>query len=325
MQIELIRHATLLVDYAGVRLLVDPMLSEAGAMAPIQNSPQPRNNPLVPLPRPVKKILEGVQAVLVTHTHRDHWDDAAAQLVPKDLQIFCQPEDLEKMQAAGFPHATAIADTIHLSGMSITRTPARHGTGEIAEAMAPASGYILKSAHHPTLYIAGDSVWYEEVDATIVKHRPEVIIVNAGGARFLEGDPITMTAEDVIHVARAAPQAVLVAVHMEAINHCLLTRKELADAALAAGVKVLTPADGESSDRADCSDKMSPCRSPAQPSKPLQPRSNTAATPSTGSSSAYLSMRRSSGAIAARSKSKAKSTDSNSALFSSPPARARTT
>ena len=114
MQIELIRHATLLVDYAGVRLLVDPMLSDAGAMAPIQNSPQPRKNPLVPLPRPAKKILEDVQAVLVTHTHRDHWDDAAAQLLPKDLQIFCQPEDLEKMQTAGFQHATAVSDSIHL-------------------------------------------------------------------------------------------------------------------------------------------------------------------------------------------------------------------
>lgn len=245
MQIELIRHATLLLDYAGVRLLIDPMLSDAGAMAPIQNSPEPRNNPLVPLPRPVKKILEGVQAVLVTHTHRDHWDDAAARLLPKELQIFCQPEDLEKIQSAGFPHATAVTDSVHLGSMSITRTPAQHGTGEIAKAMAPSSGYVLQSAHHPTLYIAGDTVWYEDVAATIVKHRPQAIVVNAGGARFLEGGPITMTPDDVIQVARAAPQAVLVAVHMEAINHCLVTRKQLAEAALAAGIKVLTPADGE--------------------------------------------------------------------------------
>jgi L-ascorbate metabolism protein UlaG (beta-lactamase superfamily) len=244
MQIELVRHATLLVDYAGVRLLVDPMLSDAGAMAPIQNSPQPRSNPLVPLPRPAKKILEDVQAVLVTHTHRDHWDDAAAQMVPKDLQVFCQPEDLEKLQNQGFTHATAVADSAHLGSMSITRTPARHGSGEIAKAMAPSSGYVLKSAHRPTLYITGDTVWYEEVAATITRHQPGAIVMNAGGARFLEGDPITMTAEDVIQVARAVPHAVLVAVHMEAINHCLLTRKELADATLAAGVRVLIPADG---------------------------------------------------------------------------------
>jgi hypothetical protein len=69
--------------------------------------------------------------------------------------------------------------------------------------------------------------------------------VNAGGARFLEGDPITMTAEDMVHVCRAAPHAQVVAVHMEAINHCLVTRKDLAHAAHAAGVKVKIPEDGE--------------------------------------------------------------------------------
>ncbi len=42
MRIQLVRHATLLIDYANMRLLVDPMLSDAGAMAAIQNSPHPQ-------------------------------------------------------------------------------------------------------------------------------------------------------------------------------------------------------------------------------------------------------------------------------------------
>jgi hypothetical protein len=46
-------------------------------------------------------------------------------------------------------------------------------------------------------------------------------------------------------VCRAAPQAQVVAVHMEAINHCLLTRQELAEQAEAAGVRVVIPEDGE--------------------------------------------------------------------------------
>ena len=67
MKLQLVRHATLLLDYAGMKILVDPMLSEAGAMSAIQNSPQPRPNPLVPLPFPVEQVLDGVQLVLVTH------------------------------------------------------------------------------------------------------------------------------------------------------------------------------------------------------------------------------------------------------------------
>ncbi len=53
------------------------------------------------------------------------------------------------------------------------------------------------------------------------------MVVNAGGARFLEGDPIVMTADDVVAVARHAPDARVVAVHLEAINHCPQTRADL--------------------------------------------------------------------------------------------------
>jgi L-ascorbate metabolism protein UlaG (beta-lactamase superfamily) len=245
MQIQLIRHATLLIEYANTRLLVDPMLSEAGAMAPIQNSPEPRNNPLVALPCPAEQVLDGAQAVLVTHTHRDHWDDAAIQLVPKDLPLFCQPEDLARMEATYFVNAAPVQDERHWSKICITRTGGQHGTGQIGKAMAPVSGYVLQNEHEPTVYIAGDSIWCSEVSDALQQFRPDVIVVNAGGARFLEGDPITMTPDDVIQVCRAAPKARVIAVHMEAINHCLVSRAELARQVKKAGVQAATPADGE--------------------------------------------------------------------------------
>ncbi|HEY7404974.1 MAG TPA: MBL fold metallo-hydrolase [Candidatus Angelobacter sp.] len=244
MKLQLVRHATLLLEYAGMRILLDPMLSEAGAMAAIQNSPQPRPNPLVPLPMPVEQVLDGVQLVLVTHTHRDHWDDAAIQFVPKDLPLLCQPEDLQKMEAVYFVNASAIHDMKHWSHICVTRTPAQHGTGEIARAMAPSSGYVLTSDGEPTVYIAGDTIWYDQVAETIKLHNPGVIVVNAGAAQFLHGDPITMTAGDVVRVCRAAPHAKVIAVHMEAINHCLLTRKELAREVVASSVHVEIPEDG---------------------------------------------------------------------------------
>jgi hypothetical protein len=111
--------------------------------------------------------------------------------------------------------------------------------------MAPSSGYVLTSAGEPTLYIAGDTIWYDQVAETLKQFNPQMIVANAGAAQFLHGDPITMTAGDVVRVCRAAPQAQVVAVHMEAINHCLLTRAELAQHAKDAGVRVIIPEDGE--------------------------------------------------------------------------------
>jgi len=245
MQVELIRHATLLIEYADTRLLVDPMLSDAGTMPPIENSPKPRPNPLVPLPCPATDVVSGVHAVLVTHTHRDHWDDAAIQFVPKDLPLFCQPEDLPKMEAVHFVNAVPVHEAKNWSNICITRTGGQHGTGEIGRKLAPVSGYVLQNAGEPTVYIAGDTIWCGEVAAAIAKFKPNVIVVNAGGARFLQGDPITMTAEDVIQVCKKDPHTRVIAVHMEAINHCLLTRKELSHTAHQARVKVMIPDDGE--------------------------------------------------------------------------------
>jgi len=50
MEIQLLRHATLLVTIGARRLLVDPMLSPAEAMDPVPNAGNDRRIPLVDLP-----------------------------------------------------------------------------------------------------------------------------------------------------------------------------------------------------------------------------------------------------------------------------------
>jgi L-ascorbate metabolism protein UlaG (beta-lactamase superfamily) len=247
MRLRLIRHATLVVEFAGHSLLVDPMLDAVGERPPIQNSPNPRNNPLVPLPMEPQEFLSNTEAVLVTHTHADHWDTSAEKLLPKNIPLFGQPEDEAKFQAAGFTTVRAIQKSLPWNEIIISRTGGQHGTGEIAKMLAPVSGFVLKADNEPTLYIAGDTIWCSAVQDALDAYEPDVIVLNAGGARFLEGNPITMSASDVITVCRRAPKAKIVAVHMEAINHCLLTRDGLAFEVEAARVaeRVRIPADGE--------------------------------------------------------------------------------
>ena len=247
MRLRLIRHATLLVEYSGHKLLVDPMLSDEGTQPPIDNSPNQRPNPLVPLPIPAKEVLEGVEAMLVTHTHRDHWDNAAAELIPKSLPILGQPEDEQKFRSQGFSNVQPISSSHTWNAIAFNRTAGQHGTGEVGKKMGPVSGFVLEAAGEPTFYIAGDTVWCKEVADAIRGYQARVTVVNTGAAQFLEGDPITMTAECVISVCRSAPNSQVVAVHMEAINHCLLTRADLAFQLEAARViqQVAIPNDGD--------------------------------------------------------------------------------
>src|ERR1700693_358499 len=228
MRIRLVRHATLILDYAGHTILVDPMLDDAGARPPIQDSPNPRNNPLVPLPVSAEEVVRKVEVVLVTHTHSDHWDSTAAKLLPKHVPLFGQPEDEAKFRSQGFTTVTPISKSAIWNGINIMRTSGQHGTGEIGRAMAPVSGFVLSARGEPVLYVAGDTIWCSEVEEALRQFHPKAAILNAGAAQFLQGGPITMAADDVITVCRSAPDTQVVAVHMEAINHCLLTRSDLA-------------------------------------------------------------------------------------------------
>jgi L-ascorbate metabolism protein UlaG (beta-lactamase superfamily) len=247
MEIQLIRHATLRVRMAELTFLVDPMLGDQGSMPAIANSANPAPNPLVPLPIPVAEILTGVNAVLVTHVHRDHWDAAASELIPRSLRIICQPADVAFFRDLGFEDVCPVHSAVAFGMVTIARTPGEHGKGEIGRKMAPVSGYVLRSREGESLYIAGDTIFFPAMQKILKDFAPQVTVVNSGGARFLEGDPITMTAGDITEVARLAPCTQVIAVHMEAINHCGVSRPELARHLHSAELQkpVLIPQDGE--------------------------------------------------------------------------------
>ena len=233
MRLTLVRNATLLVELDGRRLLVDPMLDDAGARPAVENTPNQRPNPLVPLPLPAEEVVRGLDAVVVTHLHRDHFDDTAARLLPRDVPVFCQPGDEERLREHGLD-VRPVEETTEVSGLTLTRTDGRHGTGDLGAALGPVSGFVLDG-----LYVAGDTIWCDEVAEAIERHRPRVAVVNGGAARFLEGDPIVMTSADVRAVASRVPKVVVV--HLEAINHCLELRADVR----AAVPEALVPEDGE--------------------------------------------------------------------------------
>lgn len=233
MRITLVRSATIIVELAGRRILVDPMLDDVGARPPIEGTRNQVANPTVPLPFPAEEVVRGLDAVIVTHRHRDHLDTRGEELLPRDVPVYCQPEDEDALRELGVD-ARSIDDEVEWDGLRIVRTSARHGSGRIAELLAPVSGFVLDD-----LYLAGDTVWYEGVEETIARHGPRVAVVNAGGAEFVEGGLIVMGADDVHEVVARVPT--VVAVHMEALNHCFLERESLRRAVPG----VLVPEDGE--------------------------------------------------------------------------------
>jgi L-ascorbate metabolism protein UlaG (beta-lactamase superfamily) len=245
MKFQLIRNATLRLEYAGLSILIDPMLGAKGAFRSFAGI---EDNPTVDLPIPVSQALAGVDLMLVSHLHQDHFDAKAQELIEKTLPIICQPGNRETIETHGFNDVVELENDTRWQQINISRTGGQHGTGRWAERLNPVSGFVFQSPHEPTFYWIGDSVWCEEVQSALEEYQPDVIVCHSGGAELKDSGPIIMDAPQTITVCEAAPAAVMIATHMEALDHCKTTRKALQLAAEQSGIdlyRLLIPDDGE--------------------------------------------------------------------------------
>ncbi|MGE7218708.1 MBL fold metallo-hydrolase [Priestia koreensis] len=250
MKVNQIRNATIIVEYANKKFLIDPMLAEKGTYPPFPNSArQDQKNPLVSLPTSVENIIEGIDAVIVTHLHLDHFDEAAQRILPKDIKMFVQnEEDATEVKNAGFQNVEVLREDTIFEGIQLIKTKGEHGRGEILKLAGLVCGVVFKHQSEKTLYVAGDTVWYDEIQKVINRHKPEIIVVNGGDNQFFEGGSLVMDTEDIYEVYKASPTSQIVVVHMEAVNHWNLSREELKSFINEKGIAstVSVPDDGES-------------------------------------------------------------------------------
>lgn len=245
-----VRNATLLIEYAGTTFLVDPLFADQGALPGIKDSACSQfRNPLVPLPFSKDRLLDA-DVVIVTHTHEDHWDDAAKKAIPQDKPLFAQNEaDAKAIREEGFSNVRVLTGNTRFNNIALTITGGQHGNDRTVSdiPLGEVCGVVFSHPEYPTVYVAGDTIWNEHVQTAIAGHNPDVIVMNVGNAVFMGYEPIIMGMEDALAVHKAAPEALLIASHMEAINHCILSRQTLRNYSVEQGFdkNLLIPADGE--------------------------------------------------------------------------------
>lgn len=254
MQLTQIRNATLKLDYAGVRFLIDPMLSHKEAWPGFPGTARSHlRNPMVSLPVSVEELLD-VDVIIVTHTHQDHWDKAAQQLIPKDRVIYTQNEsDATLLRSQGFTAVSVLADTNVIAGINVAKTDGQHGSDEayaipeVAERLGDACGLVFSAKGEKTLYVAGDTIWVPPYAQSLEKFAPDVVVLNMGLATVDGIGAIIMGKQDALRTLEVLPSATVVASHLEAVNHCLLSRDELRAFAAENGIqdRVRVPEDGE--------------------------------------------------------------------------------
>lgn len=252
MKITQIRNATVLIEFGGSRFLVDPVLAGKDSYPGFPGTYNDHLKwPKVDLPLPISEIID-VDAVIVTHTHEDHWDKTAKEAIRKDMPVFAQHEDDALLiRKAGFTNLSILAKGSAFEGVSLIKTPGQHGSDKaiaaIGQLLGEVCGVIFKSRDEKTLYLSGDTIWNRYVEDTLLNYSPDVVILNSGDAQVPGLGPIIMNKDDVYKVFKAVPRATLIASHMDAVNHAALTRVELRDYSAKTGMidRLLVPEDGE--------------------------------------------------------------------------------
>lgn len=257
MQITQLRNATIVLEFEAqgraIGLLVDPMLAPRGSLPGLRYLGRGRQrNPIVELPANSEAVLERVTHALITHCQRGHFDhlDRIGKrfLRERRVPVFCMPRDAEYLCQRGLNAESLSGHERQLwsLGGHITPILCVHGKGWVGRFMEHGHGYLLELPGEPSVYVAGDTLLTPAVSDCLHRLRPDIAILPAGGARFDLGGEILMAAKDVMEAASCWPGE-LVVNHLEALDHCPVTREEVRALAQDEGVadRVWVPEDGQ--------------------------------------------------------------------------------
>lgn len=246
MKIQSIRNATMRITYHGHLFVCDPYLADKFSR-PSYTGKSP--NPLVDLPMPATDVIKDAEFFVLSHLHSDHFDPAAAEILPKDKPVFCQPGDQCALKDKGFTDVTPVDNEAEWNGIHMRRFSGQHGSGPVLLEMGKASGFVITAPGEPTILWVGDSLLTDTVRREIETVKPDLIITHSSGAVWGITKTLILTdAAQTVDICKLAPQSKVVAVHMEALDHGTVTRASLREAARANGIedsRLLIPDDGE--------------------------------------------------------------------------------
>ncbi len=231
MRITYVGGPTALIEHAGARLLTDPTF----------DPPESYELPAYTLrktigPAVAPDALGRIDAVLLSHDHHmDNLDRAGRTMLDRAAAVLTTTAGAERLGRHAVGMAPWQSERISLEGggaLTVTATPARHGPPQGDR--GPVIGFVLDRS----IYVSGDTVWYEGVRDVAERFDIVAAILFMGAAKVrAAGDwPLTFTAAGAVEAARAMPRAAIVPLHFEGWEHFSETRGDIAAAFEAANL-----------------------------------------------------------------------------------------
>lgn len=214
----LIGGPTVLIEYAGLRLLTDPTFDHA---------PHDYALPHVTLRKTHGPAIEAdrigaVDAVLLSHDqHADNLDTSGREFLSRAGRVLTTKAGAGRL--GGNAEGLAPWQSIELAHdgrrLRVTATPARHGPAGIEPFSGDVIGFVLEADGAPTIYVTGDTVWYDGVAEVARRFKAGIVVLFAGSAQTRGPFNLTMNVNDAIETAHAFPRAAIVPVHCDGWAH----------------------------------------------------------------------------------------------------------
>lgn len=236
MTITLIGGPTALISIGGLNLLTDPTFDapqayEGAVRLEKHSGPAMKADDLPP-----------IDVVLLSHEqHFDNLDHSGRAFLPRAGRALTTPQSAARL--GGNAEGLAPWQSVEIRAPDsqrfvITATPARHGPYGFEPISGDVTGFVvsLGDDHGPSIYVSGDTVWYEGVAEVAHRFDIRVAVLFTGSAKPRGAFHVTMDANDAIESAAAFPRATIVAIHNEGWAHFTETQDQLAHAFKALGI-----------------------------------------------------------------------------------------
>jgi L-ascorbate metabolism protein UlaG (beta-lactamase superfamily) len=147
-RITYVGHATVLIELGGTRVITDPVL-RAHILGFIRRR----------APEPDPQSARGIDAVLISHLHHDHFDPGSLHRIGRSVAVFAPAGAGRTIRRRGFTNVTEVlaGESVKLGGIEVTATRAVHnGRRYKLGREVAAVGYVI-AGHGRRVYFAGDT------------------------------------------------------------------------------------------------------------------------------------------------------------------------
>ncbi|MBI4508900.1 MAG: MBL fold metallo-hydrolase [Deltaproteobacteria bacterium] len=183
LRIQLVGHATFLIELGGQRIVTDPWFADRIGIPfrffNLRRSDSPG----------VSGEIPSVDLILCSHRHADHFNLNDLARMNRSAEVFVADKWMKrKLGAMGYRNVNVVRpwDKKDLGSVAVSAVPAIEG----AEGL-PQVGYVLEGSGKK-IYFGGDTAYFEGFEEIGMRYQIDVALVPVDGVKIL-GRTVTMT------------------------------------------------------------------------------------------------------------------------------------